>query len=76
MGYSVYYTGEIEIAPPLTEEHAETVLAFSNHQRTEKTAPIFAAVAASAEPDLQGCSGLFELSDASDRMLAKHLLGA
>ena len=46
MGYSVYYTGEIEIAPPLTEEHAETVMAFSNHQRTENTAPVFAAVAA------------------------------
>lgn len=42
MGYSVYYSGEIEIAPPLTEEHAEIVLAFSKHQRTEKTAPIFA----------------------------------
>ena len=69
MGYSVYYSGEIEIAPPLTEEHAEIVLAFSNHQRTEKTAPIFAAVAASAEPDLPGYSGLFELSEERDLIL-------
>jgi hypothetical protein len=66
MGYSVYYRGEIEVAPPLTEEHAETLLAFSNHERTEKTAPIFAVVAASAEPDLPGYSGLFELSDERD----------
>ena len=73
MGYSVYYSGEIEIAPPLTEEHAETVLAFSNHQRTEKTAPIFAAVAASAEPDLPGYSGLFELSDERDLILPDEL---
>ena len=69
MGYSVYYSGEIEIAPPLTEEDAEIVLAFSNHQRTEKTAPIFAAVAASAEPDLPGYSGLFELSEERDLIL-------
>ena len=69
MGYSVYYSGEIEIAPPLTEEHAEIVLAFSKHQRTEKTAPIFAAVAASAEPDLPGYSGLFELSEERDLIL-------
>ena len=69
MGYSVYYSGEIEIAPPLTEEHAEIVLDFSNHRRTEKTAPIFAAVAASAEPDLPGYSGLFELSEERDLIL-------
>jgi hypothetical protein len=66
MGYSVCYRGEIEIAPPLTEEHTEIVLAYSNHQRTEKTAPIFAAIAASTEPDLPGYSGLFELSDERD----------
>jgi hypothetical protein len=66
MGYSVYYRGEIEIAPPLTEEHAETVLAFSNHQRTVKTAPIFAAIAASAEADLPGHAGLLELSEERD----------
>ena len=69
MGYSVYYSGEIEIAPPLTEEDAEIVLDFSNHRRTEKTAPIFAAVAASAEPDLPGHTGLFELSDERDLIL-------
>jgi len=66
MGYSVYYRGEIEIAPPLTEEDAEIVLDFSNHRRTAKTAPIFAAVAASAEPNLPGHSGLFELSEERD----------
>ena len=66
MGYSVYYSGEIEIAPPLTEEHAEIVLAFSNNQRTDKTAPIFAAIAASAEPDLPAYTGLFELSEERD----------
>ncbi|HUZ97530.1 MAG TPA: hypothetical protein VMU57_21710 [Edaphobacter sp.] len=66
MGYSVYYRGKIEIVPPLTEEHAEIVLAFSKYERAEKTASIFEAVAASAEPDLPGHAGLFELSEGRD----------
>ena len=59
MGYSVYYRGEIGIVPPLTEEHAEIVLAFSKYERNEKTASIFEAVAASAEPCLPAHGGLF-----------------
>jgi hypothetical protein len=66
MGYSVYYRGEIEIVPPLTEEHAEIVLDFSKYERNEKTAPIFEAVVASAEPDLPAHAGLFELSESRD----------
>jgi hypothetical protein len=45
------------------------VLAFSKHERTEKTAPIFAAIAAGAGPDLPGYSGLFELTDKRDLIL-------
>jgi hypothetical protein len=73
MGYCVYYTGEIEIAPALTEEDAEIVLDFSNNRRTEKTAPIFAAVAASAEPDLPCYSGIFELSEERDLIVPDEL---
>lgn len=50
MSYPVYYRGEIHIAPPLSEEHAAAVLAFSRKDRTELTEPIFARVAASEEP--------------------------
>ena len=32
MPYSVYYRGEITISPPLTEEHAAVVLAFSRKE--------------------------------------------
>jgi hypothetical protein len=63
MGYSVYYSDEIKITPPLTEEHAAVVLAFANHEHNEKTDPLFAAVAASPEPDLPHWGGLFTLSE-------------
>ncbi|MBB6144290.1 hypothetical protein HNQ77_002242 [Silvibacterium bohemicum] len=63
MPYSVYYRGEIQITPPLSEEHAAAVLAFSKKERNEFTEPIFARVAASEEPDLPGYSNLFVLSE-------------
>ena len=63
MSYPVYYQGEIHIAPPLSEEHATTVLAFSRKERNELTEPIFARVAASEEPDLPGYANLFDISE-------------
>lgn len=63
MPYSVYYRGEISINPPLSEEHAAAVLAFSKKEHNELTEPIFARVAASEEPDLPGYSGLFDISE-------------
>ena len=62
MGYPVYYDGEIEIAPPLTEEHAAIVRDFAKGDRTELTEPIFAANAASDEPDLPYSCGLYEVA--------------
>lgn len=32
MGYPVYYDGEIAITPPLSEEHAATLMAVVNHE--------------------------------------------
>jgi len=61
MGYSVYYHGEINITPPLSEDHAAIVLAVSNQEEREETSAIFEAIAASRESDL------FALSD--DRAL-------
>jgi hypothetical protein len=63
MPYCVYYRGEISINPPLSEEHAAAVLAFSKKEHNELTKPIFARVAASEEPDLPGYSGLFDISE-------------
>jgi hypothetical protein len=67
MGYNVYYRGEIEITPPLTEEHAALVLAFSKGERSKQTEAIYEAIAGSPEPDLPGYADLFELSE--DRAL-------
>jgi hypothetical protein len=67
MGYNVYYRGEIEINPPLTEEHAALVLAFSKGERSTQTEAIYDAIANSSEPDLPGYADLFELSE--DRTL-------
>jgi len=62
MGYSVYYTGEVSVAPPLSEEHTAAVMALSKFERTDTTNPILAAIAASAEPDLPGYGGLLEVA--------------
>ena len=63
MGYSVYYSGEISVTPPLTKEHAAIFMAFSRLEPTADTNPIFAAIAASPEPDLPGYGGLFDVSE-------------
>lgn len=63
MGYPVYYDGEIEITPPLTEEDAAIVRDFAKGERTDLTESIFAAIAASDEPDLPYSCGLYEVAE-------------
>ena len=63
MSYCVYYRGSISIAPPLSEEHAAIVRAFSRKVHNELTEPIFTRIAASEEPDLPGYSALFDVSE-------------
>ena len=80
MGYPVYYSGEIEITPPLTEEHAAIVRAFAKGEHTERTESVFAAIAASPDPDLPFFSGLFEVSEDGARLFpeedeSRHGLG-
>lgn len=67
MGYDVYYSGEIQISPPLSKEHADFVLSFSKGERTELTEVIYKSIAESAKPDLPAYADLFELSE--DRSL-------
>ena len=63
MGFDLYYVGEVEVTPPLTENDAEILRAFVNREQTDETHAIFAAIAASAEPDLPGHEGLLEVSE-------------
>ena len=63
MPYSVYYRGEITINPPLTEEHAAVVLAFSRKEYNELTKPVFAKIAASPGEDLPAYMDVFDISE-------------
>src|ERR1700722_11287582 len=72
MGYYVYYTGEVSVTPPLSDEHAATLIALSRLERTDATNPIFAAIAASEEPDLPGYGGLLEVADEGDLIVPEE----
>ena len=63
MGYDVYYNGEVTVTPALTEADAAVLRAAANREDTEETRAIFAAIAASPEPDLPGYAGLLEVSE-------------
>jgi hypothetical protein len=63
MPYSVFYRGEININPPLTEEHAAVVLAFSRKEHNEQTKPIFAKINATPGEDLPRYMDVFDISE-------------
>lgn len=63
MPYSVYYRGEITISPPLTEEHAAVVRAFSRKESNDLTKSIFAKIAASPGEDLPAYMDVFDISE-------------
>ena len=67
MGYSMYYNGEIAVSPILTETDAASVRAVAEGERSEQTQAVFAAIAASPEPDLPWHTGLLTVSE--DRTL-------
>ena len=63
MGYDVYYNGEVTVTPALTEGDAAVVRAATKLEDTEETRALFAAIAASPEPDLPHHGGLLEISE-------------
>lgn len=63
MGYDVYYNGEIAITPALTESDAAVLRAATRREDIEETRALFAAIAASPEPDLPHHAGLMEVSE-------------
>ncbi len=80
MGYSVYYDGELSVAPPLTEADDIVVRAVLNGEHTAETLAVFAAIAASSEPDLPWHAGLLMVSEERDLILpeedeSRHGLG-
>ena len=63
MGYSMYYNGEITVSPILTETDAAIVRAVVEGERSEQTQAVFAAIAASPEPDLPWHTDLLTVSE-------------
>jgi hypothetical protein len=63
MGYHAYYSGEVSVTPPLSEDDAAVVRAFVNLEQTELTQSLFAAIAASEEPDLPWYGSLLDVSE-------------
>lgn len=63
MGYPVYYSGEVDVQPPLTETHALVVEDVVDMRETDDSRPIFAAIQASSEPDLPGYGGQLVVSE-------------
>jgi len=72
MGYAVYYSGEVEVTPSLTEDDARTIRAFVNLEPTDETRPLFAAIAESSEPDLPGYGSLLTVSEERDAILPEE----
>jgi hypothetical protein len=72
MYYCVYYNGDVNVTPPLTEDHARLLGALVNLEQTEETQTIFAAIAASPEPDLPGHVGLLEVSEDREYLLPEE----
>ena len=52
MGNPVYYSGYLDVKPPLSMEHANIVEDVVNLRESEQAKPVFAAIRASDEPDL------------------------
>jgi hypothetical protein len=72
MGYDVYYNGEVSVIPPLTEGDAAVLRAATNLEHTDATQPLFAAIAASPEPDLPYHAGLLEVSEDREFILPEQ----
>ena len=72
MGYKTYYSGEIAVSPTLTEADAAVVRAVAAGQRSEQTQAVFAAIAASPEPDLPWYTGLLAISEDRNLILPEE----
>src|SRR6266851_10159320 len=63
MGYPVYYSGAIEVQPPLSDAHAKPVEAFVNLEGSEDLRPTLEAIKSSEEPDLPYHGGQMYISE-------------
>jgi hypothetical protein len=72
VGYDVYYNGEVTVTPALTEGDAAVLRGATNLEDTDETRALFAAIAASPEPDLPHHAGLLEISEDRECILPEQ----
>src|SRR5258705_1148551 len=63
MGYPVYYSGAIEVQPPLSDAHAQLIEAFVNLEDSEDLRPTLEAIKSSEQPDLPYHGGQMYISE-------------
>jgi hypothetical protein len=63
MSYPVYYDGEFDVVPSLTEQDITLLLSVTNLERNEETRAIFESIEASDAPDLPWHAGLITVSE-------------
>jgi hypothetical protein len=68
MADSIYYDGEVNVHPALTEEDAATFRELVTDTRTDRTKPFF-DLAANPESQVPYYTGLLELNDDEDQIL-------
>ena len=59
----MYYSGAIEVQPPLSDAHAKPVEAFVNLEGSEDLRPTLEAIKSSEEPDLPYHGGQMYISE-------------
>jgi hypothetical protein len=63
VSYPVYYDGEFDVTPSLTEQDITLLLAVTNLEQNDHTRSIFEAIKASSEPDLPWHGGLVTVAE-------------
>lgn len=71
MGNSAFYSGQIEVNPPLSKEHAAIVEDVVNLRETEQAKPIFAAIQTSDEPNLPYYGGQMYVTEDGSQIQAE-----
>jgi len=72
MGMTTFYSGYLEVHPPLSKEHANIVEDVVNLRESERAKPIFAAIRASDEPDLPYYGGQMYVTEDGSEIRAEE----
>jgi hypothetical protein len=68
MSDPVYYDGEFDVTPALSEQDITLLLAITNLEKNDDTRPIFEAIKARPEPDIPWHRGLITVSEGGESL--------